>query len=94
MVCGHVFIVPVLRAMLGLGAAPAPRKKAPLAVDVGANGPREHYMRAALTSDGLIPSDRQDSALLQELARADVLLVRAANDGTRQAGDIMEYIAL
>ncbi|MEB8388353.1 molybdopterin molybdotransferase MoeA [Rhodobacteraceae bacterium KMM 6894] len=94
MVCGHVFILPVLRSMLGLGAAPTPRLTAPLAVDVAANGPREHYMRAALTGNGLTPAARQDSALLRELARADVLLVRAPNDGPRHAGDVVEYLPL
>ena len=29
MVCGHVFVAPVIRAMLGLGAAPAPRPLVP-----------------------------------------------------------------
>lgn len=94
MVCGHVFILPVLRAMLGLGATPAPRLRARLAVDIPANGAREHYMRAALTDIGLTPAARQDSALLQELARADVLLVRPVNDGPRHAGEMVEYLPL
>ncbi|MCZ4353632.1 molybdopterin molybdotransferase MoeA [Roseovarius aestuarii] len=94
MVCGHVFILPMLRIMLGLGASPAPRSQATLAVDVAANGVREHYMRATLSQDGVRPVERQDSALLQELARADVLLVRPPNDGPRLAGDMVECIHL
>jgi len=94
MVCGHVFVLPVLRAMLGLGAAPAPRKKAALAVAMPANGPREHYMRAKIGPDGLHPATQQDSALLSVLADADALLVRPPGDKPRQAGDVMQYIPL
>ncbi len=94
MVCGHVFVLPVLRAMLGLGATPAPRSRAPLAVEMPENGPREHYMRATLGPDGLRPATRQDSALLSILADADALLVRPAGDKARQPGDVVEYIPL
>ena len=52
MVCGTVFLHPLLFAMQGLGQAPAPRQTLPLAADLPANGPREHYMRCLLyTSD-------------------------------------------
>ena len=56
MVCGHVFLAPIIRVMLGLGAAPAPRRTVRLAQDIPPNGPREHYMRATLTDDGLTPA--------------------------------------
>ncbi|RVT84325.1 molybdopterin molybdenumtransferase MoeA [Rhodobacteraceae bacterium CCMM004] len=94
MVCGQIFILPALRAMLGLGAAPAPRRRAPLAHDVGTNGPREHYMRARLTEDGLAVFDRQDSALLSVLADADALAVRPPHDPARAVGEIVEYVDL
>ncbi|HEY9039695.1 MAG TPA: gephyrin-like molybdotransferase Glp [Roseovarius sp.] len=87
MVCGHVFILPMIRAMLGLGAAPAPSFTARLQVDLPANGPRTHYMRATLSDGIATPATSQDSALLGVLARADILLIRPAHDGPRQAGD-------
>ncbi|WP_101068108.1 molybdopterin molybdotransferase MoeA [Roseovarius salinarum] len=93
-VCGHVFLVPVLRKMLGLGAAPAPRHTARLAVDVGANGPREHYMRATLDGDAIRPADRQDSALLTVLAGANALMIRPPHDPPRTAGDTVAYLAV
>ncbi|WP_371056668.1 gephyrin-like molybdotransferase Glp [Rhodosalinus sp. K401] len=93
-VCGHVFVAPVIRKMLGLGEAPAPRRQAPLARAVAANGPREHYMRARRTDTGLCPFDSQDSALLSVLAEADALLVRPASDGPRAAGEIVDFIPL
>ena len=94
MVCGHVFVVPMITAMLGLGATPAPRRTARLAAQLVANGPREHYMRARLTPDGLVAETRQDSALLGVLAQADALLVRGADDPARAEGDMVEYLPI
>lgn len=94
MVCGHLFLLPVLRAMLGLPAAPAPRLTATLGADVDANGPREHYMRARLSGGTVTPFDRQDSALLSILSEANALLVRPIGDGPRQAGETVEVVPL
>lgn len=92
MVCGTIFILPMLRAMQGLGAHPAPRFSAPLAVDLPENGAREHYMRASLTPEGIRPLARQDSAMLSILHKADALLVRPAQDPARKAGESVEYV--
>ena len=94
MVCGHVFVAPVIRALLGLGAAPMPRLTAPLARDIAANGPREHYMRAVLAHDGLTVFDRQDSSLLSVLGAANALAVRPAHDPARKAGDVLDYLPI
>ena len=94
LVCGRIFLVPMIRAMLGLGAAPAARLQAVLTEDIPANGPREHYMRAVVdgTGIGLLPA--QDSALLTILARANALLVRPVSDPARAAGTLVDYVAL
>lgn len=94
MVCGHVFLVPMLRAMLGLGHAPAPRARAVLCADLTGNGPREHYMRAVVEAGEVTAFDRQDSSLLTVLADANALLVRPPNDGPRRAGDSVDYIPI
>ena len=94
MVCGTVFVVPVLRKMLGLPAAPAARIDLPLGVDLPANGPREHYMRAMVRNGAVLPEDNQDSSLLGILSRADVLMVRPPRDGVRTAGEIIGCIPL
>ena len=94
MVCGHIFLVPVLRRMLGLGDAAAPRRTAVLSHPLAANGPREHYMRARIDGEDLIVFDRQDSALLSVLADANCLVVRPVNDGPRLPGDRMQIIML
>jgi len=94
MVCGLIFILPLLRAMTGFGQHAVPRRTAPLCQDIARNGPREHYMRASLSAEGIAPFERQDSALLSVLAQANALLVRPVGDGPRQLGEIVEYIPL
>lgn len=95
MVCGMVFILPAIRAMLGLGKAPSPRRAAPLAAPIGANGPREHYMRAVVGADGLLRVlDRQDSSLLSVLSTANALAVRPAHDGARESGEGVDYLPI
>ncbi|WP_422028017.1 gephyrin-like molybdotransferase Glp [Roseovarius sp.] len=94
MVCGHVFLAPMIRLMLGLPAAPAPRRTARLAQDIPANGPREHYMRATLSGGELTPAERQDSSLLSVLARANALMIRPPDDPARAKGDGIDYIPL
>ena len=97
-VCGHLFLLPMVRAMLG-DPAPAPKtRQARLAVDLPANGPRTHYMRARLSpGDGMpeiAPFDRQDSALLSILGQADALLIRPVADSPRGAGSTVFYLPL
>jgi molybdopterin molybdotransferase len=97
-VCGHLFLLPMVRAMLG-DPAPAPRPlRAVLAVDVAENGPRAHYMRARLSMTDSVPKitpfDRQDSALLSILGQADALLIRPVADGPRGAGTTVDYLPL
>ncbi len=94
MVCGHIFLAPVINKMLGLGETPAPRQMATLAKDIGANGPREHYMRAQLGSDGVTIHDRQDSSLLTVLAGANCLAIRPINDPARAKRDPIDIILL
>ncbi len=94
MVCGQVFILPMIRAMLGLGQAPAPRQRMPLACGIGPNGPREHYMRARISEAGVAPFDRQDSSLMSVLAEADSLLVRPVGDPARKTGEEVDVLLL
>lgn len=94
MVCGHICVAPVIRAMLGLGQAPTAQHTAPLATEITANGPREHYMRAHLQDGQITPFERQDSSLLTVLSQANILLVRPPHDPARRAGEIMSYIPL
>jgi len=94
MVCGHVFLAPVIRKMLGLSQDAAKRETCTLAKDAPQNGPREHYMRAQVTTDGVTIFDRQDSALLTVLTGANCLAVRPINDPARKSGETIEIIRL
>lgn len=95
LVCAHLFLRPVLRALSGLGCWPVPTLTATLAEDVPANGPRAHYMRARLEPGGLIrPFSSQDSALFSVLVRADALLIRPIDDPARKRGEAVRYLAV
>jgi molybdopterin molybdotransferase len=94
-VCAQLFLLPALRALMGLGKWPAPTGTAVLAEPVGANGPRAHYMRAMLEPDGRIRAlPRQDSALVGVLSQADALLIRPIGDPARPEGHTVRYLAL
>jgi molybdopterin molybdotransferase len=94
MVCGYLFLVPMVRRMVGLPEALTPFQTAKLVAPLGQNGPREHYMRAILDSDGIRACDDQDSSLLSVLAQANALLVRQPNDPARPAGDEVLYLPI
>ncbi|MYA87247.1 MAG: molybdopterin molybdotransferase MoeA [Boseongicola sp. SB0662_bin_57] len=92
MVCGHVFLRPMLRAMQGLEARPLERRVARLSSPVGANGPREHYMRARLDDDLIAPAERQDSSLLTMLSGANALIVRPPMALALDAGNSVSFV--
>jgi len=93
MVCGAIFLSPLIRALQGLPPGPAPRGRARLGADLPANGPREHYLRARIAEDGTaVASDRQDSSLLRVLAGADCLIVQPAGNPWRKTGEWVEIV--
>lgn len=94
MVCGTVFLLPVLRKMLGLKAQPLAHHRGRLAIELPQNGPREHYMRAQNGANGITPFASQDSALLSVLSQANCLLVRPPNDPARTVGEMVDFIQL
>jgi molybdopterin molybdotransferase len=98
MVCGHIFLRPMLNVMLGFASAPLPREVGVLAQDVRQNGGREHYMRAKveLTANGaqITPFERQDSSLLTILGQSNALLVRQPNGGPLGKGASVEFVRI
>ncbi|MEM1342557.1 MAG: molybdopterin-binding protein, partial [Pseudomonadota bacterium] len=101
LVCGQIFVCPMLRALQGLPAEAQAPLKACLAEPIGENGPRAHYMRAKLgrpltgqSLPSITPVDSQDSALLSRLSRADALMIRAPDARAAPAGEIVDYLPL
>lgn len=99
-VCGLLFVVPAVRALLGDPRAGADHSEpATLGRDLDGNDGREDYMRAALDTapDRLPvahPESRQDSSMLAVLGRAEALLIRAPHAPAARAGDPCRIIRL
>ena len=95
-VCGHLFLLPALRAMQGLTDVAPRYHRAQLCAPLDANGPRAHYMRARLEPGpglpGITAFSRQDSALLSVLSQANALLFRPIGDPARNLGDTVLYL--
>ena len=99
LVCAHVFLLPMLRRMLGVAPETRPGPDALLGEDLEANGAREHYMRAvsAWSSEGervVRPLPSQDSSLVAAFASADCLIVRAADAPPARQGARVKIIPL
>jgi len=91
LICSRVFMVPLIERLTGLDAGPQRFAQAVAAIDLDANGPRAHYMRATLEQQGdgppaARPVRSQDSSLLSPLAAADCLLVRPVDAPALRAG--------
>ncbi|GLK71339.1 molybdopterin molybdotransferase MoeA [Ancylobacter dichloromethanicus] len=99
-VCALLFLVPLIKALQGLAVPAQPElEPARLATDVKANEQRMDFMRAEIVgrAEGLPlvrPMPVQDSSMLRNLARADVLLVRRPHAPSASAGDMCEILRL
>jgi molybdopterin molybdotransferase len=89
MVCGHIFLKPLIRAMLGLPLRET-SVNARLAAPMEQNDERQDYVRATLSraEDGLVvtPFNRQDSSMLATLAHSDALIIRPPHGPALAAG--------
>ena len=99
-VCGLLFVVPAIRALLGDPRAGSDRSEpALLGRDMPANDQRQDYLRARLDTapDRLPvvhPENRQDSSMLSVLGSSEALLVRAPHAPAAKAGDPCRIIRL
>jgi molybdopterin molybdotransferase len=99
-VCGLLFLVPLIRAMNGDPRADSDAlEPAVLGAPLRANDARQDYLRAMLTpGDGslpvALPFEAQDSSLLRVLAQAQCLIVREPEAPAAQAGDPCQVLRL
>jgi len=90
LICGIVFLRPLIAAFLGLDLADrfVPMR---LAADLPENNERQEFMRGRIveSEDGprVLPAERQDSSMLATLARSDVLILRPAFAPAAKSGD-------
>ena len=98
LVCAELFLHPLLRAMQGADPG-LELVQAKAAAPFGANGPREHWMRARISTDpdGTLRAEAfgdQDSSLVSVFAIADALVRRPAGAAPLAAGGLVEALLL
>ncbi len=99
-VCGVLFLTPLIRALCGdANAGGDPSEAAVLGADLAANDSRQDYLRASLAPGGeglpvATPFGRQDSSLLRVLAQSECLVVRAPHAAPAGKGDACRIIRL
>ncbi|MGE3693071.1 MAG: gephyrin-like molybdotransferase Glp [Novosphingobium sp.] len=85
-VTAFLFMLPVLRALLG-SAKPMPRPvRAILSVPLGPGGSRREFLRAEWNGESAAALSLQDSGALSSLAAANALIDRPANSPAQPAG--------
>ncbi|MFN3673680.1 MAG: gephyrin-like molybdotransferase Glp [Bosea sp. (in: a-proteobacteria)] len=98
-VCGHLFVAPLIEALLGQADPDRDRSEPAILVkDMPANDEREDYLRSdlALEPGGwrVTPFDKQDSSMLGLLARARALCIRPPHAEPAKQGDPCRIIRL
>ncbi len=99
LICGRVFLMPLIDRLLGRQTSPSAPVRARLTGALERNGPRQHYMRAVTSHDAngmllVTPQSSQDSSLMSPLAASNALIVRAVNAPALAAGDEVDVLPL
>ncbi|RZK03671.1 MAG: molybdopterin molybdenumtransferase MoeA [Novosphingobium sp.] len=86
-VTAYLFLLPLLRALLG-AAQPLPRRiRSRLAAPMRAGGARREFLRAVWDGESVTPQAIQDSGAIAPLAASNVLIDRAAHEPAGETGD-------
>lgn len=98
LICGHIFLVPLIRAMLGRPNVPD-LSAAVLGSDMDANDQRQDYVRASVVkgADGTLtatPFPTQDSSMLKFLADANGLIIREPHAPAIRTGGVCKVLML
>lgn len=99
LVCGLLFLKPLMAKMLGTEAASPDHSHAVLSADLPENDRRQDYVRATLSraeDDTLVvtPFARQDSSMLNLLAKSGALIVRPPHAPAEKAGATVPVLVL
>lgn len=98
MVCAVLLVRPMIRAMLGLSTE-TETITIRLGRDLPANDVRQDYLRSSLSRAGdgglvAVPFEKQDSAVVSGMVRADCLVIRPPFAPAAKAGDFAEAVRL
>ena len=97
-VCAFLFLVPLIRRLAGRSDLVPAAESAVLGIDLPANDERQDYLRATLTHhDGKLvatPFRTQDSSMVEPLAKADCLVIRAPYAPEAPAGSACSVVKL
>jgi molybdopterin molybdotransferase len=99
MVCAHLFLRPLVRALLAREPEAAASVAARLEGEVGDSGANECYLRAVARTDAEArmwarPFDNQDTSLVSVFAAANALIRRPAGAKAAVSGSVVEVMLL
>ncbi len=99
MICGRVFLLPLIDRLLGRESSPSAALRARLTLALEKNGNRQHFMRAVTSRDVagtllVTPQPSQDSSLMSPLAASNALIVRSIDAPACAAGDEVDVLAM
>ncbi|WP_404709998.1 gephyrin-like molybdotransferase Glp [Sphingomonas sp. MMS24-J13] len=93
-VTAFLFLLPLVRRLVG-DTAPFPKgERMPLAGPLPKVTERTDFLRGLITPEGILPLSGQDSAALAMLARADALIVRAGEAPAAPVGEIVDILRI
>ena len=99
LVCGLLFLKPLIQKMLGYPAEAVAPKQAIIGADIPENDRRQDYVRATLHEDAdgrlvATPFTKQDSSMLALLAKSGALIIRPPHAPAQKAGSAAEILVL
>lgn len=89
-----LFLLPMVRYMMGKADYLPPVKKAKSAQNLAATGKRAEFLRAHVVDDVIDAFDGQDSAKISILSISNALLLRPENTANTHEGTYVDYIPL
>nr|WP_319382285.1 gephyrin-like molybdotransferase Glp [uncultured Roseibium sp.] len=99
LVCGLLFLKPLIHRMLGSSSGATAPRPAVLGGDLPENDRRQDYVRSTLHEDAdgrlvATPFSKQDSSMLALLAKSGALIVRPPHAPALKAGSAVDVLVL